>query len=76
MGKNEDDRKKNATDFLENFPIGDEPTQTIDMYEMSRLMNHRYTIIKAFVDIINNKQQRLITMSGFLKLEKDLMPNS
>ena len=76
MGKNEDDRKKNATDFLENFPIGDEPTQTIDMYEMSRLMNHGYTIIKAFVDIINNKQQRLITMSGFLKLEKDLMPNS
>lgn len=74
IGRNEDDRKKSATEFLENYPIGE--GETIDMYETSRLMNYRYSIIKSFVDIINNKQNRLITMSGFLKLEKELLPGS
>lgn len=74
IGANEDARKRNATEYLENYPIGE--NETIDMYETNRLMNHRYSIVKSFVDIINNKQQRLITMSGFLKLEKDLLPGS
>lgn len=74
IGANEDARKRNATEYLENYPIGE--NETIDMYETNRLMNYRYSIVKSFVDIINNKQQRLITMSGFLKLEKDLLPGS
>lgn len=70
VGKNEDDRKKNATNYIEAFPIED--GDTINLYEFSRRMNYRYTIIKAFVDIVTNKQQRLITISGFLKIDKDL----
>lgn len=68
-GKNEDDRKKNATEFLEQYPVGD---QTVDMYEWTRLINYRFTILKSLVETVNNKQQRLITMSGFMKIDRDL----
>lgn len=69
-GKNEDDRKKNATEYLENYPVDED--ETVDMYEWVRLLNYRYSIIKGFVDVINNKQNRLITMSGFLKIDTNL----
>ena len=74
IGTNEDARKRSATEYLGNYPIGE--NETIDMYEPNRLISYRHSIVKSFVDIINNKQQRLITMSGFLKLEKDLLPGS
>lgn len=72
-GKNEDDRKKNATQYLENYPVGDEGHEEyVNMYEWARLLNQRYATIKSFVDVINNKQQRLITMSGFMKIDGNL----
>lgn len=73
VGKNEDDRKKNATEFLENFPVGD--NDTINMYDYFRLLDSRYKIVKSLVDIISNKQQRLITMNGFLKVDSSLGNN-
>lgn len=76
-GRNEDDRKKNATDYLENYPIGEgDEQESINMYEWTRLLNQRYTVVKSFVDIINNKQQRLITMSGFMKIDSNLGNNT
>lgn len=71
-GKNEIDRKKNATEYLENYPIGEEPEDVVDMYEWNRLLNTRYSVVRSLVDIINNKQQRLITMAGFLKIDSTL----
>lgn len=71
IGKNEDDRKKNATEYLENFPTG-EGEETVNMYEWFRLLNSRYIVIKSLVDVISNKQQRLITMSGFMKVDSTL----
>lgn len=72
-GKNEDDRKKNATQYLENYPVGEtDEEEFINMYEWARLLNQRYATVKSFVDIINNKQQRLITMSGFMKIDSNL----
>lgn len=76
-GKNEDDRKKNATQYLENYPVGEgDEEEFINMYEWSRLLNQRYATVKSFVDIINNKQQRLITMSGFMKIDSNLGNNT
>lgn len=71
-GKNEIDRKKNATEYLENYPIGEGPDDVVDMYEWNRLLNSRYAVVRGLVDIINNKQQRLITMAGFLKIDSSL----
>lgn len=69
-GRNEDDRRKNASLYLEEYPAGE--NRTINMYEWNRLLRTRYEMVKALVQIIENKQQRLITMNGFLKIDKDL----
>lgn len=69
-GKNEEERKKNASLFLENFPVSD--TETANMYDYHRLLKTRYEMVKALVNIIENKQQRLITMTGLLKIDKDI----
>lgn len=73
-GRNEEERKKNASAFLESYPVGDEG-DTVNMYEYERLLSSRYTMVRAFVDVISNKQQRLITMSGFLKVDGALGNN-
>lgn len=69
-GRNEEERKKNASLYLESFPVGED--DTVNMYDWNRLLYTRYKMIKALVDIIENKQQRLITMNGFLKIDKHL----
>lgn len=69
-GSNEDNRKKNATEYLEKYPVGD--GETINMYEWQRLIDSRFKTINSFVTIINNKQQRLITMTGLMKIDKEL----
>lgn len=72
-GRNEEERKKNASLYLETFPVGkDDEGDTVNMYDWNRLLYTRYKMIKALVDIIENKQQRLITMNGFLKIDKHL----
>lgn len=69
-GRNEDDRRKNASLYLEEYPAGE--NRTINMYEWNRLLRTRYEMVKALVQIIENKQQRLITMNGFLKIDKEI----
>ena len=68
-GSNEQNRRKNATEFLENYPSGE---QTFDMYEYQRVINKRFFMIKGLIDVINNKQQRLITMTGLIKIDSSL----
>lgn len=70
IGSNEDNRKKNATEYLEAYPIND--TETINMYEWSRLLGGRFSVLRSFIDIINNKQHRLITMTGLAKIDSNL----
>lgn len=69
-GRNEDDRKKNATEFLENFPVKE--SETMNMYEYYREVLYRYVIVESFVKTIDNKQQRLITISGVMKIDSQL----
>lgn len=68
-GSNEHNRRKNATEYLENYPNGD---QTFDMYEYQRQVNRRFFMMKGLLDVINNKQQRLITMTGLIKIDSSL----
>ena len=69
-GSNEQNRRKNATEYLENYPNGE--GHTFDMYDYQRLVNRRFFMVKALIDVINNKQQRLITMTGLIKIDSSL----
>lgn len=73
IGRNEEERKRNATTYLETFPVGE--GKTINLYNEARRLNKRYLMVKGFVDVISNKQQRLITMSGFMKVDSQLGNN-
>lgn len=73
IGRNEEERKRNATTYLESFQVGE--GKTINMYDEARRLNKRYLMVKGFVDVISNKQQRLITMSGFMKVDSQLGNN-
>lgn len=71
IGKNDDERKRVAAEFLQSYPHGANDT-FINMYEQSRIMTYRYHIVKGMVDVIFAKQQRLITLSGLFKIDKDI----
>lgn len=70
VGSNEDNRKKNASEYLEAYPINEE--DTINMYEWSRMLGGRFSVLRSFIDVINNKQHRLITMTGLAKIDSNL----
>lgn len=69
-GSNEQARRKAATEYLESYPNAQ--GETFDMYEYQRSVNRRFFMIKGLIDIINNKQQRLITMTGLIKIDSNL----
>lgn len=71
-GRNEIERKQNATIALQNYPLGD--GQTTNMYEVQRIMTERAAYLQGVLDILYGKQSRLITITGVLKLEKELSP--
>lgn len=45
----------------------------LTLYDMQRESTERYMFIKGILDVLINKQNRLITINGLLKLDKDLM---
>lgn len=69
-GSNEQARRKAATEYLENYENSE--GQLFDMYEYQRRTNRRFFMLKGLIDIINNKQQRLITMTGLIKIDSNL----
>ncbi|PFK99883.1 hypothetical protein COJ01_17625 [Priestia megaterium] len=68
-GRNEDDRKRNAV--LEVQKVKTDSGLTL--YDMQRETTDRYMYVKGILDVLTNKQNRLITINGLLKLDKDLM---
>lgn len=68
-GKNEDERKRNAV--MEVRKIVTESGLTL--YDMQRESTERYMYCKGILDVLMTKQNRLITINGLLKLDKDLM---
>lgn len=68
-GKNEDERKRNAV-----MEVRKTTTDSgLTLYDMQRESTERYLFIKGVLDVLINKQNRLITINGLLKLDKDLM---
>lgn len=72
QGKNEDERKRNAV--MEVRKVATDAGFTL--YDMQRESTERYNVIKGVLDVLTNKQNRLITINGLLKLDKDLMVSS
>lgn len=68
-GKNEDERKRNAV--MEVRKIASKNGLTL--YDMQRESTERYLYCKGILDVLIHKQNRLITINGLLKLDKDLM---
>lgn len=66
-GKNEVDRKRNATLYLENYLQGD--GTTVDLYEQYREIYYRFNHLKHCLEILENKQNRMITISGYMKID-------
>lgn len=73
-GTNETARKKAATEAVKNYQIT--PEETVNLYDLQRLLYERHSFLIAIVDTLNGKQSRLITVGGLLKLEKELIPHA
>lgn len=69
-GSSDTQRKKNATEALQNFDNGD--GSTVNMYDVLRTLSNRENSLKAILDALSNKQSRLVTVTGLLKIDKDL----
>lgn len=68
-GKNEDERKRNAVMEVRKVTT----QEGLTLYDMQRESTERYMFVKGILDVLINKQNRLITINGLLKLDKDLM---
>ncbi|MEK1828862.1 hypothetical protein AAAC51_06875 [Priestia megaterium] len=68
-GRNEDERKRNATEEVRKVST----ENGLTLYDIQRESTERYMYIKGILDVLINKQNRLITINGLLKLDKDLM---
>lgn len=68
-GKNEDERRRNAVIAVRQTLTED----GITLYDVQRETTERWMYIKGILDVLMSKQNRLITINGLLKLDKDLM---
>lgn len=67
-GKNEDERRRNSV-----LAVQEKTEDGLTLYDIQRETNTRYNFIRGALDVLVNKQNRLITINGLLKLDKDLM---
>lgn len=67
-GKNEDERKRNAVIEVRKATT----EEGLTLYDMQREATERWMYCKGIIDVLINKQNRLITINGLLKLDKDL----
>lgn len=73
-GNNELERKRRASTAIQEYPI--EEGQTVNLYNVQRQLGERLSYLFSIMDILNGKQSRLITITGVMKLEKELSPHS
>jgi hypothetical protein len=73
-GGNELERKKRASNAIQEYPI--EEGRTVNLYEVQRQLTERTAYLYGVMDVLNGKQSRLITITGVMKLEKELQPHA
>lgn len=74
-GKNETDRRKNATVAVREYQA-EEGSEVFNLYKVYQNINYRNEMIDSLVDILDKKQSRLVTVTGLLKLDKELSGHS
>lgn len=74
-GKNETDRRKNATVAVREYQA-EEGSEVFNLYKVYQNINYRNEMIDSLVDILDKKQSRLVTITGLLKLDKELSGHS
>jgi uncharacterized small protein (DUF1192 family) len=70
-GSNEIARKKAASEAVQKYDVNG---SIINLYDVQRELVEKSSFLYGVLDVLNGKQARLITISGVLKLEKDLSP--
>lgn len=73
-GGNDIARKRNAAEHVQAYPTSD--GGTVNLYEFQRSLTVRYSVLKGILDTLFNKQSRLITLNGMLKLEQNTSPHA
>lgn len=68
-GKNEDERRRNAV--MAVMEAKDE--NEMSLYDLQRETNDRYLFLKGVIDVLINKQNRLITINGLLKIDSNTL---
>lgn len=68
-GKNEDERRRNAV--MAVMETKDE--NEMSLYDIQRETNERYLFLKGVIDVLINKQNRLITINGLLKIDSNTL---
>lgn len=71
-GGNEIARKKAASEAVQNYAV--DGGEVINLYDIQRTLSVRHSFLMGVIDVLNGKQARLITITGVMKLEKDLSP--
>lgn len=72
-GKNDIERRRNGITAVKVFPLAN--GTTIDLWEIQKATNERYKFMDSIIDILNQKQSRLITANGIMKIESQLSPH-
>lgn len=69
-GRNEKERFKDAVRQIESYTeTGDNP---VNLYNIYSTIYERYLIIQGFLEVLENKQKKMITYNGVMKIEQDL----
>lgn len=71
-GRNEDERRRNAALRVREITTDEGFT----LYDLQRETTERYQFVRGIIDVLIHKQNRLITINGLLKLDKDLIASS
>lgn len=72
-GSNAEQRKQNATIAVENIVIDGKP---LNLYNEKRDYEFLVARIQAIKDVLAGQQSLLVSMNGFMKLEKDVYGNT
>lgn len=74
-GKNETERRLNSTNAVQEYQA-DKDSEAFNLYKIYQKINYRTELISSLVDILDKKQSRLVTVTGLLKLDKELSGHS
>jgi hypothetical protein len=67
-GRNDSERKLNSIKAAQNYKKPNEE-HSVNLYEMLRVISQRNKFVKSILDVLLQKQQRLVNVNGMMKLD-------